>query len=127
VEITQKVIKVVSDAMALEPDNISKDSRLVADLGAESIDFLDITFRLEREFGVKLKAEEIFPVNIFDNDSYVTDGIVTEAGIAKLKKAIPFANFTTWEKNPLHTLVVDIFTVGSIINYMEMRKNDLQL
>ena len=123
-EIAEKVKKVISEAMGINLEDINLNSRLVADLGAESIDFLDITFRLEREFGVKLKTDEMFPTGIFQGKEggYIVNGRVIPEGVAKLKEAIPFGNFQTWEKNPEYATITDIFTVGSIVNYIGMQQ-----
>src|SRR5207302_4347098 len=76
-EIFQKVRTTLVDALNVDEDEVALTSRLRADLNAESIDFLDIVFRLEKQFGVKIPREELFPESIFQGDpQFVTDGRV---------------------------------------------------
>lgn len=56
-----RLIPVLAEALNVEPEEITAESAIVADLGAESIDFLDIVFRVEREFGIKIQRGELFP------------------------------------------------------------------
>ena len=65
---------------------------LVGDLGAESIDFLDIVFRLEKAFDIKIPRGELFPEDILTNAQYVQNGKVTPEGLAQLKQRMPFAD-----------------------------------
>ncbi|NMC21777.1 MAG: acyl carrier protein, partial [Thermogutta sp.] len=60
-EIFEKVREVLVDALAVEEDEVRPDSTLVGDLGAESIDFLDIVFKLEKTFNIKIPRGELFP------------------------------------------------------------------
>ena len=56
-EICQAVRSSVAESLALDPDKIRMDSRLVDQLGADSLDFLDFIFSLEKKFGIKLSRE----------------------------------------------------------------------
>ena len=60
-EVLSKVSATLVEALNIDEDEIKPESTLTGDLGAESIDFLDIVFRLEREFGIKIPREELFP------------------------------------------------------------------
>ncbi len=81
-EIYQKVSAVLVEALNVEEDEVTPEARLQADLGAESIDFLDIVFRLEREFNIKIPRGELFPESIFQGDPEFVqqDRVVTEKG-----------------------------------------------
>src|SRR5882762_4563470 len=93
---------------------------LQGDLGAESIDFLDIVFRLEREFGIKIPRNELFPESIFQGDpDFVQNGKVTEKGLKELREKMPFADISKFEKNPELTAISDLFTVEMITKYIE--------
>src|SRR5207245_5680148 len=77
-EIYSKVSATLVEALNVDEDDITPESTLQGDLGAESIDFLDIVFRLEREFGIKIPRGELFPESIFQGDpEFVQDGRVT--------------------------------------------------
>src|SRR5438067_10165506 len=119
-EIFQKVSATLVDALNVEEDEIRPSSRLQGDLGAESIDFLDIVFRLEREFGIKIPRNELFPESIFQGDpEFVQNGKVTDKGLAELRSRMPFADLSTFEQNPELAKISDLFTVEMITRYIE--------
>jgi len=92
------------------------------DLGAESIDFLDIVFRLEREFNIKIPRGELFPESIFQGDpDFVKDGKVTQKGIDELKEKMPFADLSDFTKNPTLEAISNLFTVESIVNFIDAK------
>ena len=119
-EIYQKVSATLVDALNVEQDEISPASTLQGDLGAESIDFLDIVFRLEREFAIKIPRNELFPESIFQGDpDFVLNGKVTQKGLDELRQKMPFADISKFEKNPELTALSDLFTVEMITKYIE--------
>ena len=63
-EIYQKVQATLVDALGVDEEDVTREATLQGDLGAESIDFLDIVFRLERNFGIKIPRGELFPENV---------------------------------------------------------------
>ena len=74
-EICEKVTETLVDALGVDEEEVKDDATLMGDLGAESIDFLDIVFRLEKAFGIKIPREELFPAeNLTSNGEYVSDG-----------------------------------------------------
>ena len=82
--LSQKVAarKTLIEALNVDEDQVTPQATLQGDLGAESIDFLDIVFRLEREFGIKIPRGELFPESIFQGDSdMVQDGKLTSKGL----------------------------------------------
>src|SRR5437667_11928604 len=100
-EIYTKVSATLVEALNVDEDEIKPTSTLQGDLGAESIDFLDIVFRLEREFGIKIPRGELFPESIFQGDpEFVLNGKVTERGLSELRTRMPFADISKFEKNP---------------------------
>src|SRR5918996_78959 len=91
-EIYSKVSATLVEALNVDEEDIKPQATLQGDLGAESIDFLDIVFRLEREFGIKIPRGELFPESIFQGDpEFVANGRVTPKGLAELKARMPFA------------------------------------
>src|ERR1700741_1136902 len=114
-EIYTKVSATLVEALNVDEEEIKPTSTLQGDLGAESIDFLDIVFRLEREFGIKIPRNELFPESIFQGDpDFVQDGKVTEKGLDELRQRMPFADLSTFEKNPEVGAISDLFTVELI-------------
>ncbi len=119
-EIFHKVSATLVEALNVDEDEIKPTSTLQGDLGAESIDFLDIVFRLEREFGIKIPRGELFPESIFQGDpEFVADGKVTPKGLDELKAKMPFADLSSFEKNPEVSNLSDLFTVALITNYIQ--------
>ena len=119
-EIYTKVSATLVEALNVDEDEISPASTLQGDLGAESIDFLDIVFRLEREFGIKIPRGELFPESIFQGDpDFVQNGKVTSKGLSELREKMPFADLTEFEKNPQLSNLSDLFTVELITRYVE--------
>ena len=89
-EIYTKVSATLVEALNVDEDDIKPTSTLQGDLGAESIDFLDIVFRLEREFGIKIPRGELFPESIFQGDpDFVQNGRVTDKGLEELRTGCP--------------------------------------
>ena len=119
-EIYQKVSATLVEALNVDEDEIQPESTLQGDLGAESIDFLDIVFRLEREFSIKIPRGELFPEAIFQGDpEFVKDGKVTDKGLRELREKMPFADISKFEKNPEVTAISDLFTVEMITRYIQ--------
>ena len=118
-EIFEKVKDVLVDALAADDDEVTSNARLVEDLGAESIDFLDIVFRLEKAFSIKIEQGEIFPANVLDDANYVSDGKVTEAGMDELKKRMPHADLSEFDKSRDVEEFSNIFTVDTIVKFVE--------
>ena|ERR1019366_7348268 len=123
-EIYQKVSATLVEALNVEQEEISPTATLQGDLGAESIDFLDIVFRLEREFAIKIPRNELFPESIFQGDpDFVMDGKVTQKGLDELREKMPFADLSKFEKNPELTSLSDLFTVEMITKYIVGKLN----
>ena len=121
-EIFKKVQGVLVDALGVDEEEVNSDSTLMGDLGAESIDFLDIVFRLEKAFAIKIPREELFPIeNLMNNPQYVKDGKMTAAGLAEIKAKMPHTNLSEFEKDPDINKLGDLFTVNSIVNYIESK------
>ncbi len=119
-EIYTKVSATLVEALNVEEDEIKPTATLQGDLGAESIDFLDIVFRLEREFAIKIPRGELFPESIFQGDpEFVQNGRVTDKGISELRERMPFADLSHFEKNPEVSAISDLFTVDMITRYIQ--------
>jgi len=119
-EIYTKVSATLVEALNVDEDDIKPTATLQGDLGAESIDFLDIVFRLEREFGIKIPRGELFPESIFQGDpEFVQDGKVTPKGLAELRARMPFADLSAFERDPRVTGISDLFTVEMITRYIQ--------
>lgn len=117
-EVFDKVKDALVDALGVEDDEVTPDATLVGDLGAESIDFLDIVFRLEKAFDIEIPRAELFPEDILTNAEFVQDGRVTDTGVAELKKRMPFADLSSFETNPLVQEFGNLLTVNDMNRYV---------
>ena len=122
-EIFAKVQEALVDALGVDDDEVTPEATLVGDLGAESIDFLDIVFRLEKAFSIEIPRAELFPEDILTNAEYVEDGKVTSTGVAELKKRMPFADLTKFEANPLVQEFGNLLTVNDMCRYVASKLN----
>ena len=117
-----KVQEALVDALGVDDDEVTPDATLVGDLGAESIDFLDIVFKLEQAFGITFDRTELFPEDILTNAEYIEDGKVTADGLAKLKERMPFADLEKFETNPLVADFGNMLTVKDLCNYVASKQ-----
>ena len=122
-EIFEKVQETLVDALGVDDDGVTEEATLVDDLGAESIDFLDIVFRLEKNFGIKIPRGELFPENLAADASFVDDGKVTAEGIATLKEKMPHADIDSFANDPKVENIQSLFTVNMITNFVENKLN----
>ncbi len=123
-EIFDKVQEVMVDALGVDDDEVTIEATLMGDLGAESIDFLDIVFRLEKVFAIKIPREELFPAeDLMNNSEFILNGKLTEKGLAELRDKMPHTDLTEFEKDPDINKLGDLFTVNAIVNYVENKLN----
>ncbi|MCH2113355.1 MAG: acyl carrier protein [Pirellulales bacterium] len=117
-EIFDKVREALVDALGVDDDEVIPTATLQGDLDAESIDFLDIVFRLEKAFDIKIERGELFPEDILTDAAFVQDGKVNEAGIAKLRERMPFADLTNFEAEPVIQNLGQQLTVKDMCNFV---------
>ncbi|MGQ0636697.1 MAG: acyl carrier protein [Planctomycetaceae bacterium] len=120
-EIYTKVRETLVDALGVDDDEVTPEATLVGDLGAESIDFLDIVFRLEKNFAIKIPRGELFPESLAADQNLVKDGVVTEAGIAELRKRMPHADIDKFAKDPNVENIQELFTVQMIVKFLQRK------
>lgn len=120
-EIFEKIQNALVEALGVDEEEVTPEATLVGDLGAESIDFLDIVFRLEKAFAIKIPRGELFPEDILTNATYVQDGRVTEVGVAELRKRMPFANLDEFAANPNVQDFGNLLTVADMCRFVESK------
>ena len=120
-EIMEKVREALVDALGVDEDEVAPEARIGGDLGAESIDYLDIVFRLEKAFNIKIPRGDLFPDNILQSEEFVQDGKLTEKGLEELKARLPHADLSEFEKDPKVDDIADLFTVDMIVRYIETK------
>ena len=121
-EIFEEVREVLVDALGLDDDEVTENATLMGDLGAESIDFLDIVFRLEKSFGIKIPREELFPAeSLLSNPEFVSNGKLTDKGVAEFKQRMPHSDLSSFQEDPDINRLPDLFTVGSVVNFVDLK------
>ena len=118
-ELTEKVREVLVDALGVDDDEVTEQATLVSDLGAESIDFLDIVFQLEKAFGIKINQSELFPDNVLNDPNYVVDGKVTDNGMQVLRERLPHADLDGFDASRDVEEFSNIFTVDTIMKFVQ--------
>ena len=121
-EIFAKVKEALIDALGVDDDEVTEAATMVGDLGAESIDFLDIVFKLEKSFDITIPREELFPDDILTNADYVADGKLTPEGVAQLKERMPFADLEKFEADPQIQNFGNLLTVKDLCSYVATKK-----
>ena len=120
-EIFDRVKETLVEALGVDEDEVLGQATLTGDLGAESIDFLDIVFRLEKAFNIKIPRGELFPENILNNPSFVNDKKLTASGLEELRKRMAHADLSEFEKDPQVDRIAELFTVDAITRYLESK------
>jgi acyl carrier protein len=125
-EIYSKVQGVLVDALGVDEEEVTPQASLRSDLGAESIDFLDITFRLEKAFTTdptkpfKIPRGDLFPENL-DDPAFVQNGKLTDAGMAEVKRRLPHADLSALQQSRDLALIPDLFAVQDIVDYIQRK------
>jgi acyl carrier protein len=125
-EIFEKLRDILEEALGADEEEITIEASLTGDLEAESIDFLDIVFRLEKGFSTperpfKIEQGELFPENLLENPDWVADGKFTDTGMDMLRERMPHVDFTAFENDRDVNKVAELITVKSIIEFIERK------
>jgi acyl carrier protein len=118
-EVHARVTRVLVQSLGVEEDDVIPSATLQGDLGAESIDFLDIMFRIEREFSIKIERNELFPDPISPDDPiFARDGRLTDAGLTALRLRMPYADFRYLEFDRRLNRIDDLFTGEMLTSFV---------
>src|SRR6516225_8000995 len=120
-EIFEKVQATLVDALGVDEEDVTRNATLQGDLGAESIDFLDIVFRLERNFGIKIPRGELFPENVVSDPEMIANGKLTPKGLAELETRMPYADLSAFSNNPEVEKIGDLYTVDMLVHYVQSK------
>lgn len=120
-EMFSRVKAVLIEALSVDDEDVTPDAVIRDDLGAESIDFLDIQFRLEKEFGIKIPKGEMMPEDLASAAEFVQAGKLTQAGIDELKRRMPHADFKDLHAGSDLEEMSKLFTVEAVVNYVERK------
>jgi acyl carrier protein len=117
-EIFEKVKDVLENALGADPEDITLEATLIGDLGAESIDFLDISFKLEQEFSIKIDQGELFPENLMSDDTLVEEGKLTDKAMDILRERMPHVDFSKLDADRRVNQLSEVFTVESLVDFI---------
>ena len=119
-EIERKVTQIVGEALDTDVSKIQLYSSLIDDLGAESIDFLDIRFRIESSFQIKIKSDdEIWEGRLLrENAEFVTEQGVNQEGLERLKEVVPDFRWDRFPNGITRRDFPRLITVGTIVEYL---------
>ncbi|MHC4414953.1 MAG: acyl carrier protein [Planctomycetota bacterium] len=125
-EIFEKIRNVLEEALGVEAEEVTEEASLTGDLEAESIDFLDIVFRLEKTFTTpdrpfKIDQGELFPENLLENAEWVSDGRFTDAGMDMLRERMPHIDFSAFQEDRDVNKVAELITVRSLVDFIERK------
>ena len=118
-EVFAKVQEALVDALGVDEEDVTPEATIQGDLDAESIDYLDIVFRLEKAFDIKIDKDELMPQDILTDPKYVADGKLNADGLAQLKARMPFADLSKFESDPQVVKLGEQLTVGDMVRYVE--------
>ncbi|MHC4989823.1 MAG: acyl carrier protein [Planctomycetota bacterium] len=125
-EIFEKVRDILEEALGADAEDITPEASLTRDLEAESIDFLDIVFRLEKAFSTddkpfKISQGELFPENLMENPAWVSDGKFTDDGMKMLRERMPHVDFDQFEDDRDVNKVAELMTVNSVVTFIQRK------
>jgi acyl carrier protein len=120
------VKEAVVEALALDEDEVTPDATLMDDLGAESIDLLDILFRIEKNTGVKIEASDLgdhIQGGIPDDEFSDENDVLTAKGAEQLRRVMPQTSDQDVEGKLKADEVIGLFTVQNLIEMVKVRGN----
>ena len=125
-QIVEAVREVLEEALGVDADEVTLDATITSDLGAESIDFLDIQFRLEKKFSTpgkafKINQGELFPENLMENAAWVSGGKFTDEGMKMLRAKLPHVDLTEFDKSRDVNKIGELITVKSLVEFVERK------
>lgn len=118
-----RVRKVISEALYLDAGQVTADASLMKDLGAESIDFLDIMFRLEKEFSIKMPKGEIErrAKGDLSDAEFAVDGKLTEKALARLREMMPESDVASIKPGLHMRDIPSLFTVATFARMVDQQ------
>lgn len=113
--VTQGVRRIISGVLAVEPEEVQPSSRFFEDLGGESIDMLELTFQVEKQFGVKNPFAGFGRAEDLATDSA---GRLTPDAIGAIRERFPFLDVSRLEADPRKDRVTELLTVEAITQFV---------
>lgn len=114
--IESRVIGIVAEALDVDPATVRPHSSLIDDLGAESIDFLDILFRVETAFNIRIQENELWRGSIEGDDP-----AAIRAAVERLKERMPAFNWSRFPASPVKADLPRLITIQTMVDYLQRR------
>ena len=120
-----KVREIIADVLVIDEESISLHSRLIADLGAESIDFLDLVFQLEKEFSIKIPRGQLEKNarGHLSEDEFEKGGVLTANGMVALKNYLSEVPADYFKANMKINEIPLLFTVETFCKLIVVAVN----
>ncbi len=128
-QVEQKVREIIAEALYLDIEVVSENSKLVNELGAESIDFLDIIFRLEQEFKLKIDrgfVEKNIRKGLRDHE-FAVDGVLQEPALQNIRELMPEVDPGRLRGGLKTMEIPTLYTVQTLINLVKVQLEDKQM
>ena len=122
--IDDAVREIVAEALARDPASVRLESALMGDLGAESLDFLDVVFKLERRFGIEITRGEMERAARGDmsEDEFAPRGVLSPAGLERLRTLMPEARERI-QPGLRPVQILSLFSVQTFVNLVEAKRD----
>ena len=121
-DIREKVTNVRVEVLAVDDDQVTPTAALQRDLGADSLDLLEIMFRLEQKFGIEIPRDELFPGFLFRIDpEWVHDSRLTDKGLAELRARLPYAHLGGFQIDRRLSAVSELLSVELVTAYIKWK------
>lgn len=127
-DIENTVRAIVAESLAMQVDQVLPTVSLIDELGAESLDFLDIVFKLERAYDIQITRGELERAARGDmsDDEFAPGGVISEAGLARLRELMPEAAAKI--RPGLHPgQILSLFTVQTFVHLVVGKQEQRKL
>jgi len=112
--IYEDVKEILVDTLGVDPEEVIPSARFFEDLGGESIDVLDLSFRCEQKYATKVRFQELLDVNRFETDS---DGTLSEDTLTELQEQFPFLDVAKLQSDVAKS-ASSLYTVETIVGFV---------
>lgn len=128
-EIFQRLLPLVAEVTGANEEDIRRDSVLMMDLGAESLDLLDLSFLIEEHFGIILESDAVERLarKRMGDTPYERDGILTDEGLAELRIAMPELALARLSRGVSRAEIPSLLTVGAFVRLIRCKLEEKQV
>lgn len=118
-----EMLEMIADVLALEPGEVQPDMTWKETLDGESIELLELSFRCEKRFGVRVQFQQMLDQKTLQTDD---KGVLTPEALMLLKSRYPFLDLTEFSKDPRIGRITEILTVRTIIEFVRQCVSNAQ-